>query len=82
MELTVTNQTISSEPEPRYYEFAIERLSNSNYKKIVEETYKTASSKSVFGIRQHLKINQYHTINTIGVFLKLTLFAIVIGVLF
>ena len=82
MELTVTNQALSSEPEPRYYEFAVERLSNSNYKKIVEDTYKTASPKSIFGIRQHLKLKQYSNINSMGIIFKLTLFAVVIGIVF
>ncbi|WP_411766452.1 hypothetical protein [Winogradskyella sp. A3E31] len=82
MELFVTNRAISSEPEPRYHNFAVEPLSNSNYKKIADKTYKSASSTSVFGIRQHLKIKRFNSILPIDVVLKVSIFAVVLAILF
>jgi hypothetical protein len=82
MELFVTNPSIPSEPEPRNYTFAVESLSNSNYKKLADNNFKTASSKSVFGVRQHLKLKQFNTIFPVDVALKLSIFAIALAILF
>lgn len=64
------------------FEFNCEGLLQSNYKKVVEETYKEANLKSVFGMRQRLKFSRFVTINHAGVILKLTVFAILFTAIF
>lgn len=82
MEISVTSQDLDPGPEPHAEHFAVESLSNSNYKKLVSETYKSSTSKSVFGVRQHLKIKRFNMVNYIDVALKLSIFITVITVMF
>ncbi|MDO1501475.1 hypothetical protein Q2T40_15170 [Winogradskyella maritima] len=82
MEITVTTQDFDPGPEPGSQTFAVESLSNSNYKKLAAQNYSASTSKSVFGIRQHLKIKQFNMVNHIDVALKLSIFLTVIAIMF
>ena len=77
METTITNQDL--EPLPNLSNDVVTRplgFLNSNYQKIVNHNYKKINSKSVFGIRQRMKHNQFiNSCNTETV-LKVALFAI------
>ena len=83
MELVLTQQDTEPSPKPKNeFVFGKEGLLNSNYKSVVAQNYTDASSKSVFGIRQHLKYKSFNTINHIGVVLKLSIFAAILAMIF
>ena len=83
MELVLTQQ--ETEPSPRLkkeFVFENERLLNSNYKSAVEQNFINSSSKSVFGVRQHLKFKRFNMVNHMDVVLKLSIFVITLAILF
>lgn len=83
METTLTlHQEDPYEEQKVNFEFYPEGLLQSGYKKIVEETYKEANLKSVFGMRQRLKFSRFVSINHADVILKLTVFAIIFTIIF
>lgn len=55
---------------------------NSEYKSLVTESLKNVSSKSIFGIRQRVKSRSYTTCCHSGIALKLSLFLIIILLIF
>jgi len=82
MELVV-NQKLEFLPEPiEVSEFAAQGLLNSNYKSVVKQNYSTSTTKSIFGIRQHIKYSQLNRVNHTAVILKLSVFAMVLVALF
>lgn len=82
MEL-VLNTTLESVPEPiKVSQFTTNGLLNSNYKSIVKENFKKSTKKSIFGIRQRLKSSQYNMVNHTAAILKLSVFAILLIVMF
>ena len=82
MEL-VLNQKLETVPEPiEVSHFTTNGLLNSNYKSIVKENFSKSTTKSVFGIRQHIKSSQLNKVNHTAVLLKLSVFAIALIALF
>ena len=80
MELTITTQDLDPLPEPvKAYEYAPEGLLNSNYKTVVDDNFNTASTKTVFGVRQRLKFSRFFMVNYLDVILKLSVFATVLA---
>lgn len=55
---------------------------NSEYKSLVNESFKNVSSKSVFGIRRRIKNSQYQLTSSIATVLKVSTFATIILVIF
>lgn len=83
MELVLTQQ--ETEPSPKLrneFIFKNERLLTSNYKSAVEENFVNSSSKSVFGVRQHLKFKRFNMVSHMDVVLKLSIFVITLAILF
>ncbi len=82
MELVV-NQKLEFLPEPiEVSQFGAQGLLNSNYKSVVKQNYSTSTTKSIFGIRQHIKSSQLNRVNHTAVILKLSVFAMVLVALF
>jgi hypothetical protein len=82
MELVV-NPTLEIVSEPTEgFDFTNQGLLNSNYKAVVKHSFSQAMTKSVFGIRQRLKIVELHRVNRTAVILKLAVFAMVLVALF
>jgi hypothetical protein len=82
MELAV-NQKLEFDPEPiEVSHFTSKGLLNSNYKSLVKHNFSASTTQSLFGIRQRLKSSQYNTVDHTAAILKLSLFAVVLIVLF
>ena len=83
MELVLRQQKTEQSPKLKNeFVFGKERLLNSNYKSVVEQNFINSSSKSVFGVRQHLKFKRFNMVNHMDVVLKLSIFVIALAVLF
>lgn len=77
METTLTlEDTVPLSESSSRFEFNSEGLLRSIYKRSVDQTYTDANTKTVFGMRQHLKFSRFAKINHIDVILKLAVFAI------
>ena len=82
MEL-VLNHELESLPEPTVVSHnTTTGLLNSNYKSIVKHNYSASTTKSVFGIRQHIKSSQFNSINHTAAILKLSVFVIALIAIF
>jgi len=84
MDLVLTTQDIELLPEPRR-EIIInssQGLLNSNYQKIVRENYNRLNTRSVFGVKQYVKSEQYQFTSGIETVLKLSVFATIFTVIF
>lgn len=82
MELVFTVEDL--EPEPRVIRKQIkpEGLLNSNYKSVVKQNLKNASSQSLFGIRQRLKSGQFLFTSNIATALRVSAFMLVFIAIF
>lgn len=83
MELVLTTEDL--EPLPKQQEDLITEPSgflNSEYKSVVSQSLKNVSSKSIFGIRQHIKSRSYITSCVAGTTLKLSVFLTLIFFIF
>jgi hypothetical protein len=83
MELLITQEL---EPLPirnlkREFETP-EGLLNSNYKKVVKCNLNNRNSNSIFGIKQRVKSRQYQFTSSIETLLKVSVFVIVLAVIF
>lgn len=82
MELVLSHLDTEPLPEPiKEFEFSNKRLLNSTYKSTVKQNF-INSSKSVFSVRQHLKFKRFNTINHVAVILKLSIFAVILSIMF
>lgn len=82
MELVV-NQKLEVVSEPiEVSQFTNQGLLNSSYQSVVKQNFSTATTKSIFGIRQRIKSAQFNRVNHTAVILKLSLFAIALIILF
>ena len=83
MELLITQEL---EPLPiRRLETKFEPpvgLLNSNYKKVVKCNLNNHNSNSIFGIKQRIKSRQYQFTSSIETLLKVSVFVIVLAVIF
>jgi hypothetical protein len=57
-------------------------LLNSNYQNVVESTLRINSSTSIFGIRQQMKVKRFQMVSNAETLLKLSIFTIVILMMF
>lgn len=83
MELVLTNQHF--ETLPKQIEEPINEYSgflNSQYKNLVNESLNSASSKSIFGIRQSIKNRCYTSTCVVATALKLSVFLTIILLIF
>lgn len=83
MELSITQEL---EPLPiRNLESEFESplgLLNSNYKKVVKCTLNNHNSTSIFGIKQRSKSRRYQFTSSIETLLKVSVFVILLAVIF
>ncbi|WP_323786876.1 hypothetical protein [Psychroserpens sp.] len=83
MELSITQEL---EPLPiRRLETEFESplgILNSNYKKVVKCNLNNRKSTSIFGIKQRVKSRQYQFTSSIETLLKVSVFVIVLAVIF
>jgi hypothetical protein len=82
MELVLTHQDI--EPLPKQIKepfiFKNEGLLSSTYKQETCNNFFHSNPKSIFGIKQSVKSNRYQLTSHIDTILKLSVFAIVLGI--
>lgn len=83
MELVLTIEDL--EPLPKQQEDLIVKplgFLNSEYKNVVNESLNNTSSKSIFGIKQHIKSKQYQFTSSIETVLKVSTFTAIILIIF
>ncbi|PWH81662.1 hypothetical protein DIS18_13350 [Algibacter marinivivus] len=83
MELVLTNRNLGRFPKQQ--EDYINKPSgflNSQYKSIVEKSYKNKKSNSIFGIKQRVKSKSYATSCVAETTLKLSLFLVTMLLIF
>ncbi len=78
MELVLTQQDIEPLPKQKkeVFTFKNEGLLSSNYKKETSKNFFYSNPKSVFGIKQRIKSNQFQLTSSIETILKLSVFVI------
>ncbi|WP_179343837.1 hypothetical protein [Winogradskyella ursingii] len=82
MELVI-NQKLKNVSEPiEVFHSKHEGILHSHYKSVVNKNFNATDSKSVFGIRQRLKASQLSKIDHTAAILKLSVFALLLIVLF
>jgi hypothetical protein len=82
MELVINSRELeeTSEQENPFAEPS--NFLNSNYKTVVKQSLKNASSKSIFGLRRRIKNSRYKYISTAEVSIKVILFFGILVVLY
>jgi len=83
MELALTIEDLESLPKQQE-DFIVKPLGflNSKYKNIVNESLNNASSNSIYGIRQCIKSSQYQFTSAIETVLKVSVFTVLIMMIF
>ncbi|MGC6432320.1 MAG: hypothetical protein ACON5F_14845 [Jejuia sp.] len=82
MELVFEPQTLETEPEQETEIVTSLGFLNSQYKCVAQESLKSASSKSVFGIRRLIKNRRYRFTSSAEVLLKISTFFTAIAIIF
>jgi len=85
MEITFTQTaelgSTRTAPESYSLQTRPEGILNSNYKNIAKSNFNNVQSNSIFGIRQAIKSRQYQFTPSVDTILKLSVFAIVFGLI-
>jgi len=84
MELVLTHQDLELLPKQKRetFTFKNEGILSSTYKQEISNNFFHSSPKSIFGIKQRIKSNQYQFTSSIETILKLSVFVIAMVAIF